>query len=180
MELPRTNTVWKTMFSDEDINFKKVYYKKIVTIKDTKLAETNFKILHSTLPCGENLLKWKIRDNSLCNICNVHEDVVHLIYGCAYANEIWNFVQRHLNIDIKVTDVILGTNLSNLENNVISIIVYLIYKEWLIFSTDGKVRSNDVCWRFYRNELKWYANVYSKVSNMVQLANTLTELESSM
>ena len=47
-----------------DINFKEVYANKIIKIKDKKIAETNFKILHGILPCGENLKRWKIKLNS--------------------------------------------------------------------------------------------------------------------
>ena len=63
--LPKTNVMWTNLFMIENIDFEKVYCNKVVNIKDNKLAETNYKILHNILPCGENLLKWKRKDTSM-------------------------------------------------------------------------------------------------------------------
>lgn len=97
--------MWVNIFGDEKLDFKHVYCKKVVEIKDVKLAETNYKVLQNILPCGENLFKWKKRDSALCPICNVKENVMHLIYECNYANKIWTFVKNVLNEDLKLKDI---------------------------------------------------------------------------
>ena len=43
---------------NHDIDFEYVYKCKIVNIRDKKLDETNFKIMHGILPCNVNLVKW--------------------------------------------------------------------------------------------------------------------------
>ncbi len=49
-EKPYMEEFWNKTFN-ETIIFKEVYQKKINDIKDKKLTETNFKILHGILPC---------------------------------------------------------------------------------------------------------------------------------
>ena len=44
--------VWENTLQTENTDFNKVYRNKIKLVKENKLAETNFKILHGILPCG--------------------------------------------------------------------------------------------------------------------------------
>ena len=45
---------------DEEVS---VFNKKVALVREIKLKEFNFKILHSILPCNLNLRRWKIRDS---------------------------------------------------------------------------------------------------------------------
>ena len=74
-----------SMTLQDNIDFKDVYKSKIIKIKDKTITETNFKILHGILPCGENLKRWKIRMNSYCYICNENETILYLIFNCSSA-----------------------------------------------------------------------------------------------
>ena len=80
---------WIIKFGGNEINFKTVYTNKVAKIKDIKLAETNLKILHNILPCGENLVKWKKVESPECSICHHIESVTHLIYECEYSRQIY-------------------------------------------------------------------------------------------
>ena len=163
-EPPRCEQLWIDKFSDIEIDFKAVYTKKIAEIKDLKLAETNFKVLNDILPCGVNLVKWKKKASSECSICNVPESVTHLIYECRYSQEIWALVQNVFGSNISLENVILGQDIDEDMNVIMSLIVYLIYKEWLILSFDGKQRSVHVRWQYFKNELFWYSKIYDNIS----------------
>ena len=170
---PRSNVAWREQFINKEIDFERVYYKKVVEIKDLKLAETNYKLLHNILPCGENLRKWRKRPNAICDICGAHDTVCHLIFECIYAREIWDFVHHILDSEINLFDIVCGTDISNHNNFIISVFVYLIYKEWLVLSLDNKVRKQQVCWSYYKNELNWRSKVYSNVNTLSVYAATM-------
>ena len=163
-EPPHTNTMWLDKFHVRNIDFEKVYCKKVGEIKDLKLAENNYKILLNILPCGKNLLKWKKSTTDECSICRNVESVTHLIYECQYARQIWATVERVLDTEIRLEDVVLGTDISNDTNFIVSLVVFLIYKEWLILSLENKKRKHEVSWKYLKNEINWYAQVYGKTT----------------
>ena len=151
----------------ENVDFEKVYTVKIINVKDQKISETNFKkILHNILPCGVNLLKWKKTESSLCDQCNCNETIAHLLLECNYSAQVWTVVNRALNIEVSLKDIVLGLELKDNTNMIVSIMVYLIYKEWLTLSFDGRVRNRVLNRIYFRNELLWYSNVYSKVAKL--------------
>ena len=55
-EAPYQERIWHRVLGIDEINFENVYKRKII-IKDKKLAEFNYKVLHFTLPCGVSLKK---------------------------------------------------------------------------------------------------------------------------
>ncbi len=164
--VPTSMIAWIDMFGINEFDLKKVCLKKIVQIKDLKLAETNFKILHNTLPCGDNLLKWKKKNTSNCSICHVRESIAHLICDCVYAQQIWTVFTNVFEIDINLEDIVFGQNMTCEMNLMISLTVYLLYKEWLESSFEDKVRCANVNWRKYHSELKWYLKIYSEIDSM--------------
>ena len=52
--------------NDEEVS---VFTKKVALVREIKLKEFNFKVLHGILPCNLNLMQWKIRDSHKCDIC---------------------------------------------------------------------------------------------------------------
>ena len=78
-ERPNFEKQWSHRFNDIEINYEYVIRSKVVTIKDNKLAETNFKILNGILPCGVNLIRWKKATNSECSICEQQESISHML-----------------------------------------------------------------------------------------------------
>jgi len=125
-----------------------------------KLAETNFKILQNILPCNLNLFKWKRSDTKLCSLCQEEESVSHLIFACYYAKNIWNIVQQALNMSITHDMVIFGTDLSLSINTVLSLITYLIYKDWLVCSLEKKSRKQYPCYKTLLGEICFKKSIY--------------------
>ena len=42
------------------------------------MKEFNFKMLHGILSCGANLHKWKIRNSSVCDVCDQDQTILPL------------------------------------------------------------------------------------------------------
>lgn len=134
IEHPQSENKWKLLFQGHttDLIFKDIYVRKIMKIKERKLAEFNYKILHMILACNSNLKKWNISTTDKCEICDIKEDIVHLLFICPHAQYIWTFVEQSLEINITEFDVICGKEREETTNYVITLIAFLIYKEWLI------------------------------------------------
>jgi hypothetical protein len=44
---------------------------------ENKLKVFRWKLLHFIIPTQNILLKWKMMENNLCNLCNIEEDYSH-------------------------------------------------------------------------------------------------------
>jgi hypothetical protein len=153
-ETPRSEKILSLYIPVHEINYERVYIQKVKNIKNPKLAEFNYKVLHMILPCSENLRKWGKHDTGMCDICNASETVLHLLYDCTYAQRIWTIVGQACNIDLNKQDIFLGINFSTTDY-VLSEISYLIYKEWLILRNEGKRRTREHTRSFFTRELKF-------------------------
>ena len=137
-------------------------------MKDKKIAETNFKILNNILPCNRNLFKWGKSDTNLCHFCQEEESVSHLLFECTYAQKVWKLVNDVFQLgEISHDDVIFGTELDLSMNYVFSVIIYYIYREWLICSFENEHRSPDLKLLSLIHYLKIRINVYSKCSDPI-------------
>ena len=63
--------------------------------------------------------------------------------------------------------VLFGYDTAKVFNHIFSIIVYFIYKEWLIYSLEKRHRKQPVSYNSFLNYLYIRKNVYSKCSNSV-------------
>ena len=79
--------------------------------------------------------------------------------------------------------VIFGYDRDNVLNHLLSIIVYYIYKEWLVCSLENKQRKRMICYKSLVNYLKIRRNVYSKcehtiwVDVCIQIDNLISHIE---
>jgi hypothetical protein len=68
------------------------FLKLFKTIKDVKVRNLQFKMLHNIYPTKKHLHKWKLSDSPNCTKCNVVETLRHAIWECEIAqNAILNF-----------------------------------------------------------------------------------------
>ncbi len=176
-ENPKMNNKWHEI-NGNNVKFDNVFNTKIINMTDNKLRQINFKILHKILPCGENLKRWRKKDDDACTICGETESIVHLIYKCRYAANIWSIVQKCLNTEISLNDLIFGVN-NNLELNfIISVVVYLIYKEWSNLSLVNERRPQTPNIRRYISELEYYRQICEQsdtMKNNTQVIQTLID-----
>jgi hypothetical protein len=163
-ESPRSEHQLLAQLAQENINFKSVYTHKVKFIKNPKLAEFNYKTLHMILPCNDNLRKWGKHDSGLCDICNIPETIFHLLYNCDHAQLIWAHVAQATIMNINKLDIFIGTN-NRVTNCVISLIAFLIYKEWLISNKEHQQRTWLSTSIFLRKELKFRMQVYNSLGD---------------
>ena len=67
---------------------------------------------------------WRIIDTKKCDICNIDEDISHLLYNCEIANSIWRILSKILQRNISTTDVIISEHCEPHIVDVITIICY--------------------------------------------------------
>ena len=177
-EKPYVENKW-TRSMNMDITFKDVYFRKISNIKDKKIAEVNYKIIHNILPCGVNLLKWKKKDNDKCEICGNKETIEHLIFECPYASTLWSKLQDTFNIKLELQNILFGIAMQPYMTMITSLLAYLIYKEWVNLSLHNKTREITPSFTRYANELEYCRLVYINIQKLSQYNTYIEQLVSS-
>ena len=140
---PYQEEIWETVFNQHDIDFQKVYLCKNKYIPDRKLSELNFKVLHLILPCDLNLRRWGQKNDDICVICGVTHDIVHMLFFCEKARQIWNLIGQTFNVQVSLKHVVL-TDSYNDMSFLFSLISFLSYKEWLLFSVNEIWRTHNI------------------------------------
>ena len=112
------------------------FIKKIVLEKEIRLKEFNFKMLHGMLSCKKNLKQWRIKTDDDCDVCKEQQTIKHLLWDCPYVKPLWEIVGDVCGFEISF-DRILGTEDCNGYDYVLTLISFLIYKEWLLLSLEG-------------------------------------------
>ncbi len=66
-------------------------------IKDVKIRNLQFKMLHNIYPTMAHLKKWKIKDSENCDRCQIKETLSHAVFNCPIAQT----ATKHLENEIK-------------------------------------------------------------------------------
>ena len=143
----------------DDVNY--IYIEKVCLEKEIKLKEFNFKVLHGILPCNKNLKQWKIRTCDSCDVCGEVQTIEHLLWNCRYVRSLWKIVESVLDIRLNF-DMILGINNSCKESYVLTLVSFLVYKEWLLLSLENKLRNNRIVLDYYKQELLLRLKIYER------------------
>ena len=133
---------------------------KISLEKEIKLREFNFKVLHGILPCNNNLKKWKIKISSKCDVCDDTQTIRHLLFDCKYVKPLWNLVNTTFHLNISYPQL-LGLDTNFIFNDIVTLISFLIYKEWLVLSLQNKSRNKTMAIEYFKNELLLRTKIYS-------------------
>ena len=101
--------------------------------------------------------------------CQEEETISHLLFYCTYAESIWEVVNNALLPGERLTHdmVLFGYDTDKVLNHTISIVVYYIYKEWLICSLEKKHRKQQFCYKAFLNYLNIRQNVCHNCSNSI-------------
>jgi len=159
-----TKYLMKYVNDDSDDNIIKIYREKIQMIKEIKLREFNFKILHGILACNLNLWQWKIKPSNLCDLCDKIQSIEHLLFDCIYVKPLWERVEQIYNVTIDY-NVILGIRSNHDINCIVTMMSYFIYKEWLLLSLENRSRRNCTNLNFYKCELALRLEIYKQCEN---------------
>jgi len=153
-------------YDEEDVV--SMFTSKLIKEIEIKIREFNFKLLHGILPCNVNLKKWKIKASDICDVCNNPQTIEHLLFECSYVKPIWSLVGEICNVEITYKKL-LGFEKDFVYNNFVSLICFLIYKEWLLLSLQSKKRNTCINLLFFKHELKLRLTIYENCARKFPL-----------
>jgi len=151
-----------------------IYNKKVKLQKEIKLKEFNFKMLHGILPCNLNLFRWKLRSNPECDVCGLSQNIEHLIFDCSYVRPLWQKFEETFDVQITFLKV-MGIEQNNHFDFLITLLSFLIYKDWLLHSLENRCRNTNMNIEFYRHELCLRYKIYTLCSEI--FPNDLESIE---
>ena len=102
---------------------------------------------------------------------------LHICSECEYLFGLWARVSEALDYDIVCDSVICGTFDGNFQSNniVITLVSFLIYKDWLLHSLESKKRPTLFNMELFKSELQLRTKIYEKC-NMVVHVNQIINL----
>ena len=153
-----------------------IFERKINKIKENKIKEFNYKVLHNILACNNLLSKWVPDNDGTCELCKTKDDIYHLIFKCELAQTVWNLISIQTNSLISDKDVIFGTHDSTI-NYYLSFVAFLIYKYWLICSKNNEQRTLNGLKSLIKGDLIFKSQVL-KILGKDNLSNILQNLSS--
>ena len=104
-------------------------------------------------------MKWKLKLNNECDVCQQQQSIKHLLWECVYVKPLWEIVEKMCDFEITF-DKILGIEECYSQNRILTLISFLIYKEWLLLSLDNKKRHGNIKFDIYKNELELRLKIY--------------------
>ena len=84
---------------------------------------------------------------------------LHLLFSCCYVKPLWRVVQSVFDITISF-ESILGVDNNSDCDNIITLVSFLIYKQWLILSLENKSRSNVTTLEYFKDEILTRLRIY--------------------
>ena len=134
---------WTNIFhiNDDIPNIESIMKCKVLSIKENKLAEFNYKFLCGITACGMLLNNWKPQISKTCTYCGQNETQYHIIYYCPLVADIWKSLNDKVNKNITLNQIAFGLIGERNLNNLISQISYSIHKYWIIHTNDHLIAS---------------------------------------
>ena len=164
--------IWTRMLDISPEDYQCIFKQKLVNIFDLKIKEFNFKVLHGILSCESNLKIWKLQDNDNCIVCKGTHSILHMLYECPIANDVWLIFQAFFKFKITQNAIICGVK-DKISNFLISLISFCLYKYWIILKNEN---SNCILKTFLLKELCFRRLVYLKLKQ-INLCEKISEAE---
>ena len=98
-----------------------------------------------------------------------------MLYQCACSREVWDYVFEKLNKVLSWREILLGENVSAELNFAVSLICFILYKDWLIPSLENKVRQQVNILDRFRCTIKYWIKIYRELQ-LCDICNTLEEI----
>ena len=96
-------------------------------------------------------------------MCQESQSIEHLLWKCDYVKPLWSIVEKVCDFEITYGKI-LGIEDCCKQDRVLTLMSFLVYKEWLILSLEGKKRSNNTMIQFYKSELELRLRIYEQCS----------------
>ena len=137
---------------------------KLVNIFALKIKKFNFKVPHGIYK--------KVQDNDNCIVCKGKHSILHMLYECPIANDVWLIIQSFLEFKITRNAIICGVK-DKIYNFLISLISFFLYYYWIIIKNEN---SNCILKTFFLKELCFRRLVYLKLKQ-TNLCEKISEVE---
>ena len=92
-------------------------------------------------------------------MCSLPQTIEHLLFDCHYVKPLWRVVESLCDIQVSF-HVVLRVHGSNDYDNLITLVSFLIYKEWLVLSLENKSRSSSIVLQYLKEELSTHLKIY--------------------
>ena len=154
-------------------------------VRDSRIQQFQYKILHKILACKETLFRWNIEGDDRCSFCDECETITHLLFKCDTIRTFWKQVEkwmsRNLGVSfpLSVTDVVFGIPFEN--NNTLLVINYIIlYGKYHIYRS--KLNNNYPFMLTFLAEIKGHRELerYIMTSNGLQIKFEEQEVHRTM
>ena len=94
---PTSEKIYSKLDYSKNVDWKSAWKLIYETTKEVKIRIFQFKVLHRILATNLFLMNNKIRDNPLCQNCNLEESVEHLFWECKECKTFWDAFQMFYN-----------------------------------------------------------------------------------
>ena len=172
-------TVWERVLDQPNIEWHKIYKRRVWDITDKKLAEFNYKLLCNIVCTRNKIAKWNKNIDSNCPYCNCEQSVRHLVFECSRVNCLWAIVGHTLKLDIKYKHLILGDEQTSTflkaRNSFINYICYGVYKYWIL-SKNGKINFNTSCIISFIKKDLFQRTLYNNEKYFTYLCDKIIEM----
>ena len=108
-------------------------------------------------------MKWKIRMNAECDVCQGEQSLKYLLFECIYVKPLWEVVEKICDFEITF-DKILKIEECHSQDRILTLVSFPVYKEWLLFSLADKKRNSRIMLEVYKNELALRLKFYEASS----------------
>ena len=129
--IPIGQTKWIRELTPQNINWQFCYKAANNYKLHARTRFFHYQVLHRTVMTNKKLQQFNLRQNDLCDTCNVTDTISHLLYHCQNATQIWHelflWLNRTLNSTI-YTDIT-SSLLGNPSNEPIVNVLFLMTKE---------------------------------------------------
>jgi hypothetical protein len=147
-------------------------------LEENKLKIFRWKLLQYIIPTKKLLMKWRIANNSQCNLCGLSkdQDYLHYFISCPYLKEFWVKILQILkksNIENFVTlnHIVFGYKIFDKDyfdfNNSLTILGFSIYKAYYV--SEQKTKQVNIYSLFVREYITRISQV-QKLQNSKLLA----------
>ena len=89
------------------------------------------------------------------------QTIEHLLYSCCYVSPLWRIVNNVFGSNVNYYQI-LGLDENFEYNAIITIVCFLISKQWLLLSLECKSRSSAIALDWFKYELKVRMEIYEK------------------
>ncbi len=87
---PTCASKWQEKYPSISLDWKLIFNIPYVLVRDTKVQNLQYKILHRFFPCNYILNKWYPEMEKYCMYCKREETLEHYFYECSTLTSFWN------------------------------------------------------------------------------------------